>query len=88
MKNTVTQEQVDRIFDNCMFEVFHRVFGKQCVVVALLPNGFTIVGEAACVDPANYVEEIGERIAKERIKNKIWELEGYLLQNTLAKGGK
>lgn len=87
-KNTVTQEQVDKIFNESKFEVFHRIFGKQCVVVALLPNGFTIVGEAACVDPANYVEEIGEQIAKERIKNKIWELEGYLLQTALAKGGK
>ena len=82
-KNTVTQEHVDNIFNQCKFEVFHRIFDKQCVVVALLPNGFTIVGEAACVDPANYVEEIGEQIAKERIKNKIWELEGYMLQNRL-----
>lgn len=83
-KNTVTQEQVDSILNQSEFKVFHKVFDKQCIVVAKLPNGFTIVGESACVDPANYDEEIGFNIAKERIKNKIWELEGYKLQNQLG----
>lgn len=79
-KNTVTQEQVNKILENSKYEAFHRVFGKQCIVVALLPNGFTIVGESACVDPSNYVEAIGEEIAKNRIEEKVWELEGYKLQ--------
>ncbi|WP_082820646.1 Gp49 family protein [Fictibacillus phosphorivorans] len=80
-KNKVTSEQVESIMQASEFEVFHRVFDKQCLVVAKLPNGFTVVGESACVDPDNYVEEIGEKLAKERIKNRIWELEGYSLQN-------
>lgn len=81
--NTVTKEQVDKIMENSKYEVFHRVFDKQCIVVAKLPNGFTVVGESACVDPNNYIESIGEEIAKKRIENKVWELEGYKLQNTL-----
>ncbi|WP_416730295.1 Gp49 family protein [Fictibacillus sp. JL2B1089] len=80
-KNKVTAEQIEGIMQASEFEVFHRVFDKQCLVVAKLPNGFTVVGESACVDPDNYVEEIGEKIAKDRIKNRIWELEGYALQN-------
>lgn len=84
MSNTVTKEQVQEIMENSEFEVFHKVFGKQCIVVAKLPNGFTVVGESACVDPSNYVESIGEEIAKKRIENRIWELEGYKLQNTLS----
>lgn len=84
MANTVTQEQVNAILKKSKFEVFHRVFGKQCMVVALLPNGFTIVGESACVDPSNYVDEIGEEIAKKRIEEKVWELEGYNLQCELS----
>lgn len=84
MSNTVTKEQVQEIMENSVFEVFHKVFGKQCIVVAKLPNGFTVVGESACVDPSNYVESIGEEIAKKRIENRIWELEGYKLQNTLS----
>ncbi|WP_413373313.1 Gp49 family protein [Paenibacillus taichungensis] len=82
--NTVTKEQVQEIMENSEFEVFHKVFGKQCIVVAKLPNGFTVVGESACVDPSNYDETIGANIARSRIENKIWELEGYKLQNTLS----
>lgn len=84
MSNRVTLEQVEGILEASEFEVFHKVFDKQCIVVAKLPNGFTIVGESACVDPANYDEQIGFDIAKGRIKNKIWELEGYKLQNQLV----
>lgn len=81
----VTKEQIQDILDNSEYETFHRVFGKQCLVVAKLPNGFTIVGESACVDPNNYDEQIGFNLAVERIKNRIWELEGYNLQNQLYK---
>lgn len=81
---TVTKEQVQEIMGKSEFEVIHKVFGKQCIVIALLPNGFTVVGESACVDPANYVESVGEEIAKKRIENRIWELEGYKLQNSLS----
>lgn len=84
MSNTVTKEQVNGILENSKYEVFHRVFGKRCIVVALLPNGFTVVGESACVDPNNYVESIGEEIAKKRVEEKVWELEGYKLQCELS----
>ena len=86
MSNTVTQEHVNKILEDSEYEVFHGVFGKQCIVVASLPNGFTIVGESACVDPSNYVDSIGESIARKRIEEKVWELEGYKLQNELYNG--
>lgn len=76
----VTVDQVKSIIERSEFEVFHRVFEKQCIVVAKLPNGFTVIGESACVDPKNYDEEIGFNIAVKRIEDKIWELEGYALQ--------
>lgn len=82
-KNTITQEQIKDILKNSKYEVIHRVFGKVCVVVAQLPNGFTIMADSACVDPENYDEVIGFDIAMEKIENKLWELEGYLLQNSL-----
>lgn len=85
MSNKVTKDQIQMILDNSEYETFHRVFGKQCLVVAKLPNGFTIVGESACVDPDNYDEQIGFDLAVDRIKNRIWELEGYNLQNKLYK---
>ena len=82
-KTSVTQEDVDRIIENAEKEVFHAVFGKQCIVVLLLQNGFTVVGESGCVDPDNYDKEIGERIAMQKITEQIWMLEGYKLQNEL-----
>lgn len=79
--NTVKKTDIDNILDDSEFEVFHRIFGKQCIVIALLPNGFTIVGESACVDPLNYDDNIGYDLALESIRKQLWMLEGYLLQN-------
>ena len=79
--NTVTKEQITEMLSQSKVEVFHAIFGKQCIVVALLPNGFTIVGESACVDPSNYDNKIGYELAMEHIRKQLWMLEGYLLQN-------
>ena len=81
--NKVTQEQINNILDNSDYKIFHRVFDKQCVVVALLPNGFTLVGESACVDPNNYDETIGYDLAMKDIEKQLWMLEGYLLQQKM-----
>jgi len=53
---------------------------KNTVVRAVLVNGFEIVESSACVDPANYDEELGKEICLEKIKDKIWFLLGFLLQ--------
>lgn len=50
------------------------------VVHCVLRNGFTIVESSSCVDPANYSEKIGTEICMGKIKDKIWELLGFLLQ--------
>lgn len=52
-----------------------------CVLV--LKNGFTVTGESACASPENFDEAIGRRIAKENARSKVWQLEGYLLRQTL-----
>lgn len=79
VKNTIAKEEIDSILERTQFTVeeFH---GKCTVVVAKLPNGFILTESSACVDPANYDVNIGIEICKDRITNKIWELEGYLLQ--------
>lgn len=53
-----------------------------CVLV--LKNGFTVTGESACASPENFNEELGRKIAREHAKNKIWQLEGYLLRQRLS----
>ena len=82
MKNTVTQAEIDNLVLKSQISV-KTMFGK-CTVVALqLPNGFVIVESSSCVDPMNYSEAQGVAICMERIKNKLWELEGYKLQCAL-----
>lgn len=81
---TVTKEQIKGIMDNTEYKVLHRIFDKQCVVVAKIYNGFTIVGESACVDPKKYEEDIGYGLALKDIENQLWMLEGYLLQSKLS----
>lgn len=50
------------------------------VVRGVLKNGFVIVESSSCVDPTNYSEKMGEEICLGKIKDKIWELLGFLLQ--------
>ena len=54
--------------------------GKCVICEITLLNGFTVRGESACVSPANFDQEIGNGIAYKNARDKIWQLEGYLLQ--------
>jgi len=65
-------------------KAFH-VFEDTCLTVCCLTlqNGFTVTGESACASPENFDKEIGEKIAFEQARNKIWMLEGYLLKQRL-----
>lgn len=58
--------------------------GKVMVCELTLRNGFTVRGEASAVSKENFDEEIGKRISRENARKKVWELEGYLLQEKLA----
>lgn len=57
--------------------------GKVLVCELMLENGFSVRGEAAVVSVENYVQEIGEKISYDNAVNKIWMVEGYLLQQKL-----
>lgn len=50
-----------------------------------LRNGFNVTGESASASEENFDKEIGEKIAKENARSKIWKLEGYLLKENLSK---
>lgn len=82
--NIVTQAQVDEILSKAEKIVQHRVFGKCTVIMVKLPNGFVIVESTGCVDPANYNEAVGETCCMERIRAKVWAMEGYVLANRVA----
>lgn len=44
-----------------------------------LDNGFSVRGESACVDPANYDEKIGKSLAYKQAFDKLWPLFGFRL---------
>ena len=80
--NSVTWEQVEDILEKSEVCV-HTVFDKCTIVACKLPNGFVIVESSASVSPDNYDEDTGIDICLGKIAEKIWELEGYKLQNEL-----
>ena len=82
-ENRITSEQVDAILDASTVEkvVMH---GKETLCCFLLPNGFTVTGRSACVDPANFDAEMGAKFAREDAKRQLWALEGYRLQCGLS----
>lgn len=78
---SISAEMVERFVDH------HETVtmgGKTTVVRAVLKNGFEIVESSSCVSAENYDEKLGEEICMERIRNKIWELLGFLLQTAVG----
>jgi hypothetical protein len=79
----VTPEMVDDQIVGCGF---WRPDGTTLTVCCmLLKNGFTVTGESACASPENFNQELGEKIARDNARQKIWALEGYRLRSELVK---
>ena len=77
----LTPEGIDATIYGTDYHVFP---GSQLTVCCItLVNGFTVVGESACASPENFSAKIGRDIAFNKARDKIWELEGYLLKNSL-----
>lgn len=89
VSNKVSFERINELAEQLEYK-FERV-GDTTVTGcwSFLPNGFQVgYGESACVDPANYKQEDGEKYARERCeadsKNKLWQFEGYALMQKLT----
>lgn len=76
----------DLIESKIVKEDYYLLTDVLTVCILTLENGFTVTGESACASPANYNKEIGDRIARDNAKEKIWILEGYLLKQKLFEG--
>lgn len=82
-KNKVTPEDVENEIADTQVKTLDD-FGKPTTYVAvILKNGFTMREATTCVDPNNYNESIGAKICLDRIKDKIWFLLGYKLQDDI-----
>ncbi len=77
----LTPEQIDATIAG---EAYHVFAGSNLTVCCLtLRNGFTVTGESACVSAENFDAELGRKIARGHARDKIWQLEGYLLRDRL-----
>ena len=81
----VELDHIESMIESLEYKFVHVGDGKTTGCYSYLSNGFQIAyGDSACVDPNNFDQELGEKYAKERCvaasKDKLWELEGYLLK--------
>lgn len=84
IKTKVSQEDIDELLDKAQINI-ETILNKCTVVTVELENGFILTESSACIDSKNYDEEIGKQICLEKIENKLWELEGYKLQDKIFK---
>ena len=80
-----TRLNPDMIDATIVSEMYHVFPGTTLTICAMtLRNGFIVTGESAAASPANFDQAIGRKIARENARNKIWQLEGYLLRERLS----
>lgn len=77
----VTPQHVDDAIVAQQFYVFPGTTVTVCCLT--LRNGFTVTGESACASPENFDAQIGEDIARENARQKIWPLLGFALRQRL-----
>ncbi len=77
----LTPADIDAVIESKQFRVFPGTMLTVCCLT--LVNGFNVVGCSACASPENFNQEIGEKLAFEDARNKVWGLEGYLLKQKL-----
>ena len=80
----VTPDIIDSLKNRVTYQTIIPEGSTTTLVIAWLDGKFRLaIGESACVDPANFDAEIGERIAKEKAERmateQLWMSEGYNL---------
>ena len=73
----ITEAEVDAMIGEV---VSAPLDGKTTHVRVELLTGFVQHEMSSCVDPANYDHELGSRLARKRIKDRIWLMLGFVLQ--------
>lgn len=73
-----------KMVEDFILETWTETLGEKTTVVrAVLRNGFEIVESSSCVSPENYDEAMGREICLEKIRDRVWELLGFLLQTAV-----
>lgn len=59
--------------------------GLTTVCQLTLSNGWTVLGQSACVDPAEFDAETGKEIARRNAEDEVWKFAGYELMQKIQK---
>ena len=82
----LTPAHIDSVISDIHYYVVPNTTTTICSLV--LMNGFVVNGESAAASPENFNEDISKEIAYNNARDKIWQLEGYLLKQSLYTKGK
>ncbi len=77
----LTPNLIDATIINEAYYVFPGTTTTICRLT--LKNGYSTIGESAAISLENFDEEIGRQVARDNARDKIWQLEGYLLKDKL-----
>ncbi len=85
MTTIETTKLVDADIDRQIVHVQYHQFPGTTTTVACctLANGFSVIGQSACVDPRGFDMAVGQRLAFADARSKVWHLEGYLLRERI-----
>jgi len=76
---TITQEDIERFVDPEHI-VVSKLGEKTAVTQVRCVSGFEITESSACVKPENYDQNIGSGLCITKVKSKLWEHLGFVLQ--------
>lgn len=77
----ITSERIDGVVDSAQY--LGPFNGRLTICILTLRNGYMVIGESCCVSRENYVESLGQKLAHDDARDKIWALEGYALRSQL-----
>lgn len=77
----VTEEGLKALVKKATYHRFPDTTVTVCCIT--LTNGYNLIGQSACVVPANFEEAIGKQLAFENAFAQLWPLEGYLLNHKI-----
>jgi len=80
----LTPDYIDSVIDDKYYHVVPNTTMTICVLT--LRNGFQVTGHSAAASKENFDKDIGRKLAFEKAREQIWQLEGYLLKQRLFEG--
>jgi hypothetical protein len=77
----LTPDLIDSVIVNKYYHIVPDTTMTICVLT--LQNGFQVTGHSAAASKENFDKDIGRKLAFEKAREQIWQLEGYLLKQKL-----